>query len=43
METGRSPARRTSAAVASMSSISASMKGSMSFMLFSTDWLTKLQ
>ena len=41
--TGRSPARLTASAVASISRSSASRYGSTSPMDFSTDWLTKLQ
>ena len=39
----RRPRARISAAVALISWCRASRKGGISFMLFSTDWLTKLQ
>ena len=42
-DTGLSPSFFTWAAVAAISFSSASTKGGTSFMLFSTDWLTKLQ
>ena len=43
IDTTRSPSARSSAPTAETSFMSASMNGGMSFMLFSTDWLTKLQ